>query len=280
MDASYKGQTGPTASRGTLAPGAASRSALRALRDGITIVICCHNGSRRIPAVLRHLLQQDTPANMSWEVLVIDNASTDDTSTVAKSAWPISHPVPLRVVLEPRLGLTNARRTAIEASSYEIITFLDDDNLVDPGFVKTIYRLMQSRPDVGACGARIEEICEVAAPDWFDTFKEALSVSPENETFGWIVGPDKFLPGAGLSIRSKALEDIFALGFIPTLTGRTGDFLTSGEDLEFGAALRLAGWKLWRESSVTIKHVLPAERLTWSHMNRLYYGFGASGFSP
>jgi hypothetical protein len=44
--------------------------------------------------------------------------------------------------------------------------------------------------------------------------------------------------------------------------------------------LRLAGWKLWREESVTIKHFMPAGRLTWSYMKRLHYGFGASGFSP
>ena len=253
---------------------------LDSIQHGITILICCHNSSSRLPTVLEHLLRQDAPATISWEVLVIDNASSDATSDTARSVWPHRHPVPLRVVLEPNLGLTNARNRGIGEAKYDIISFVDDDNWVEPEFVKAVHWLMQNRPEMGACGGRIEEVCEVEPPDWFDAFKVALALSPKEETYGWISDPDKYLPGAGLSIRQTALRDILALGFTPTLAGRSGKSLLSGEDLELGAALRLAGWKLWREESVTIKHFMPAGRLTWSYMKRLYYGFGASGFSP
>jgi glycosyltransferase involved in cell wall biosynthesis len=250
------------------------------IQHGISVVICCHNASSRLSAVLEHLLRQDIPGAIRWEVIVIDNASTDATAAVARSVWPDYHPVPLRVVLEPNIGLTNARNRAFAEAKYDIVSFVDDDNWVEPSFVKTVHRLMQSLPDVGACGCRIEEVCEVEPPNWFDAFKIALAISPKDETYGWITDPNKYLPGAGLSIRQAALRDIFALGFSPTLTGRTGNHLFSGEDLELGAALRLAGWKLWREESVVIRHFIPTGRLTWSYMKELYYGFGASGFSP
>jgi glycosyltransferase involved in cell wall biosynthesis len=250
------------------------------IRHGITIVICCHNSGSRLPSALEHLLRQEAPATIDWEVLVIDNASSDATSEIARGVWPDSHPVPLRVVLEPNLGHTNARNRGIAEARYDIISFVDDDNWVGPGFVRAVHSLMQDRPEMGACGCRIEEVCEVDPPDWFDAFKLALALSPEDETYGWIGDPDKFLPGAGLSIRQAALRDIFAMGFTPTLSGRTGKSLTCGEDLELGAALRLAGWKLWREETVTMKHYMPAGRLTWPYFKRLYDGFGASGFSP
>jgi glycosyltransferase involved in cell wall biosynthesis len=250
------------------------------IQHGITILICCHNSSSRLPAVLEHLLRQDAPASVSWEVLVIDNASSDPTPDVARRVWPDRHPVPLRVVLEPNVGLTNARNRGIAEAKYGIVSFVDDDNWVAPEFVKTVHWLMQNRPEMGACGGRIEEVCEVEPPDWFDAFKVALAISPKDETYGWISEPDEFLPGAGLSIRQTALRDILALGFSPTLSGRSGKSLLSGEDLELGAALRLAGWKLWREECLPIKHFMPAGRLTWSYMKRLHYGFGASGFSP
>lgn len=253
---------------------------LNPVQHGITIVICCHNSSSRLPAVLEHLLRQDAPATIRWEVLVIDNASSDATSDVARGVWPDRHPVPLRVVLEPNIGQTNARNRAFTEAMYDIISFVDDDNWVEPEFVKTVHWLMQNLPEMGACGGRIEEVCEVDPPDWFDAFKVALAISPKDETYGWISDPDKFLPGAGLSIRQGALRDILALGFTPTLSGRTGKSLVCGEDLELGAALRLAGWKFWREESLTIKHFMPAGRLTWPYMKRLHYGFGASGFSP
>jgi glycosyltransferase involved in cell wall biosynthesis len=211
---------------------------------------------------------------------VIDNGSADATSDAARRVWPDSHPVPLRVVLEPNIGLTNARSRAIAEAKYDIVSFVDDDNWVEPGFVKTVHWLMQNRPEMGACGGHIEEVCEVEPPGWFDAFKAALAISPKDETYGWITDPDQYLPGAGLSIRQTALRDLIALEFTPTLSGRSGKSLLSGDDLELGAALRLAGWKLWREKSLTIRHFMPARRLTWSYMKRLYYGFGASGFSP
>jgi glycosyltransferase involved in cell wall biosynthesis len=253
---------------------------LDTIHHGITILICCHNSSSRIPAVLEHLLRQDAPATIGWEVLVIDNASSDATSDVVRSVWPDGYPVALRVVLEPNLGLTNARGRGIAEAKYDVISFVDDDNWVGPEFVRTVHSLMQNRPEMGACGCRIEEVCEVDPPDWFNDFKLFLALSPEDETYAWVDGADKFLPGAGLSVRQTAFRDILALGFSPTLCGRSGKSLLSGEDLELGAALRLAGWKLWREESVTMKHFMPAGRLTWSYMKRLHYGLGASGFSP
>jgi glycosyltransferase involved in cell wall biosynthesis len=225
-------------------------------------------------------VRQDAPATISWEVLVIDNASSDATADVARSVWPGSHPAPLRVVFESNIGLTNARSRAIAEARYDVVSFVDDDNWVEPGFVKTVHWLMQNRPEMGACSGRIEQACEVDPPSWFDAFKVALAISPQDETYGWITDPAKYLPGAGLSIRQTALRDIVALKFTPTLSGRSGKSLLSGDDLELGAALRLAGWKLWREKSLTIRHFVPADRLTWSYMKRLYYGFGASGFSP
>ena len=241
---------------------------LDTVHHGITILICCHNSRSRIPAVLEHLLRQDAPATIGWEVLVIDNASSDATSDVARSVWPDGHPIPLRVVLEPNLGLTNARNKGIAEARYDIISFVDDDNWVGPEFVRTVYSLMQNRPEMGACGCRIEEVCEIDPPDWFNAFKLFFALSPEDEIYGWVGDPDKFLPGAGLSVRQAAFRDILALGFTPTLSGRSGKSLLSGEDLELGAALRLAGWKLWREESVTIKHFMPAGRLTWCYMKK------------
>jgi glycosyltransferase involved in cell wall biosynthesis len=150
---------------------------LETTHHGITILICCHNSRSRMPAVLEHLLRQDAPATIGWEVLVIDNASSDATSDVAKSVWPDSHPTPLRVVLEPNVGLTNARNKGIAEAKYDIISFVDDDNWVGPDFVRTVHSLMQNRPEMGACGCRIEEACEVDPPDWFNAFKLGLAGS-------------------------------------------------------------------------------------------------------
>src|SRR5687768_534263 len=121
--------------------------------EGVSVVICTHNGAARLPAVLSHLAAQQ--AEVPWEVVVVDNASTDDTAQVATRHWQ-AQAAPLRVVSEPQLGLSNARRRGLDAAAYPIVAFVDDDNWLAPDWVATAARLMAQLPDVGALGGFIE----------------------------------------------------------------------------------------------------------------------------
>ena len=73
---------------------------------GITAAICTHNGAARLPATLRRLGLQSVPTEIPWEVVLIDNASTDGTADVARACWPAAVRPQLRVVSEDRLGLS------------------------------------------------------------------------------------------------------------------------------------------------------------------------------
>ena len=88
---------------------------------GLSVCICTHNGARRLPAVFDCLAAQTAPAAL-WELLVIDNASTDDTAAVATAQLdPFGSRA--RVVSEPEPGLMFARRRAALAARGEIICF-------------------------------------------------------------------------------------------------------------------------------------------------------------
>lgn len=54
------------------------------IRAGVSIVICCYNSASRLPETLQHIAEQEVAANISWEVIVVDNASTDNTQEIAK----------------------------------------------------------------------------------------------------------------------------------------------------------------------------------------------------
>src|SRR5437773_6033620 len=114
---------------------------------GVCVVICCHNGGKRLARTLAHLADQVVPPEIAWEVIVVDNASTDGTADVAAACW--SNCVPLRIISEPRLGLTYARERGFREAKYEFISFVDDDNWVSPEWVRTVFRLMCDHPDVG-----------------------------------------------------------------------------------------------------------------------------------
>ncbi|RZK11267.1 MAG: glycosyltransferase family 2 protein, partial [Hymenobacter sp.] len=76
---------------------------------GLTILICTYNGATRLPETLRHAAAQQVPPGVDWEVLVVSNASTDDTLAAAPRLWAaLGQPAPLRVLNEPKPGKENA----------------------------------------------------------------------------------------------------------------------------------------------------------------------------
>jgi len=120
--------------------------------QGLSVLICSNNGGKLIGETLRHLAQQEFTQPIDWEVVLVDNASTDDLVQAAQQAW--SNRVPLRIVSEPRLGVAFARLTGIENCSYEAISFLDDDNWAAPHYVENAYLTLKSKPKAGAVGSQ------------------------------------------------------------------------------------------------------------------------------
>jgi glycosyltransferase involved in cell wall biosynthesis len=96
--------------------------------DGLSVIICSHDVGFRLAPTLAHLKKQNSPA-APWEVLVIDNASTDETAEFARSCWQ-NGPAPLRVINESGLGVRYARESGFLEASYEFFGFVDDDNWV------------------------------------------------------------------------------------------------------------------------------------------------------
>lgn len=243
---------------------------------GVSIVICCHNSCSRLPATLAHLRRQAVPPDLPWEVIVVDNMSTDDTADVARRSWQQNPNTNLRVVQELRLGLSFARHRGFSEAKYDIVSFIDDDNWVCPEWVQIVADVMSRHLDVGACGGLNEATCETSPPSWFERYKESYAIGSQGEEAGDVSGRRGFLWGAGLSVRKSAWEQLVADGFQSLLVDRKGERPTAGGDAEISFALRLMGWKLWYEPGLRLQHVLPARRLEWHYLRSLHRGFGAS----
>jgi glycosyltransferase involved in cell wall biosynthesis len=134
---------------------------------GVSVVICCHNSMARLPQTLAHLAMQQIPGDaVPWEVIVIDNGSTDQTAKIARQHWPTTV-APLRVVAEPQLGLIHARRCGLAAARFELVSFVDDNNWVCPQWITTVAELMSQHPEVGACGGPSVAVSDGELPAWF-----------------------------------------------------------------------------------------------------------------
>ena len=244
-------------------------------KPGVSVVICCHNSAHLLPETISHLRGQRHAGACNWEVLVVDNASTDDTAAAAAKLWGEMPGVGFRVVAEPRLGLAHARLRGLESAAYDVISFIDDDNWVCEDWVTRVYGIFLQDSQIGACGGLNEPVFAVPPPVWFPRFQNSYAVGPQSDAGGDITWKEGVLCGAGLTIRKPAWQQLKADGFEFTLLGRQGRKVLCGEDYELCLALRAAGWKIWYEPALTLRHYLPASRLNWRHLRRMVrkYGF-------
>ena len=239
---------------------------------GVSVIIRSHNGASRLPATLAHLKAQ-FPTIAPWELLLIDNASTDDTVKIALLCWQ-DVPIPLRVVRETRLDLQYANEQGMREAQYDFLAFVDDDNWVAPDWVRTVYETFVSDPALGAIGSICEPVFEAPAPEWFITFHSSYAILTDSDLNCW--KPLEHLHRAGLCIRKRAWMQLIEGGFHKLAADRVGRPWLGVGDIELTFAIRLAGWKLRVEPRLRLRHPLEARNLRWEYLRRLQRGHAAS----
>ena len=241
--------------------------------DGLSIIICCYNGANRLPTTLAHLVAQERPST-PWEVLLVDNCSSDGSAVVAQSCWK-NGPVPLRIIKESRPGVRFARERGLNEAKYKFVGFVDDDNWVAGDWVRTAHEIISSESSLGAVGSIRVPVCEVSPPTWFSNFQSIYAVLTETE-LEQIRGPIEYLPTAGLCLRGAAWENLIQNGFRVQLTGSIGKSPQGGEDMEITRALRLSGWTLRIDKRLRLQHYIPGYRLEWNYLRKLQRNYSAS----
>ena len=243
--------------------------------QSLAVVICCFNGSSRLPMTLDHLAKQD---GISLVVLV-DNASTDGSGTVAEAIWEkLRARFPLRVVRESRPGIVFARQCGLEAAreaGVDVVLFVDDDNWLHGQWAPILKCVFSENAQVAAVGGLGRAVFEGDdTPPWFIQHQAAYACGPQGEP-GLVPFSRGFLFGACLALRMEAWRSI-ASKFSPFLTGRQGNLVLAGDDAELCLFLQEHGWRLWYEPSLGFDHYMPRGRLTMEYLERLCFGFGLS----
>lgn len=238
---------------------------------GISVVICTHNGATRLPAALRALARcrTDVPA----ELVVVDNASSDATAETARRCWDglPDAPFPLRVVEEPKAGLSFARRAGVEAASHEIIVFCDDDNLLAPDYLSVALEVMRD-PSVGAAGGCCTPVSDQELPPFFYKFAEWYAVGALALRPGELSAPWACLRGAGLVVRRRDLIFLYRIPGFPILSGRSGGSMDAGEDFEIAHCVALMGLRLIYDERLYFQHYIPSSRLHADYCEALMTG--------
>jgi glycosyltransferase involved in cell wall biosynthesis len=238
---------------------------------GVSVIVCCYNSAERLPKTIEHLAKQVVPETIPWEIVLVDNASTDNTATVAREEWvkySINY-VHLRVVFQPKPGLTYARETGIIEAKYDVLIFCDDDNWLDRNYIANTSVIMSNNKRIGALGGRAEAVADSPLPEWFDRYKYSYASYAQAEEDGELRDKHTALFGAGMVLRKLVWNELRLRGYSPILSDRLGSMLSSGGDTELCFAIRLLGYKLWYSDTLVFKHFMPAQRLTINYLIQL-----------
>lgn len=228
---------------------------------------------------LDSLLAQVFPG--TYEVLVVDNGSSDSTATVVQQAVERS-PGAVRWIFEPIPGLLSGRHRGVREAAAELLIFVDDDIEATSSWLSAIVDAFRDE-SVQMVGGRSTPLFEAPPPSWLDAF---WIEDEEGRRCEWLslldLGrePKRIDPnliwGLNLAIRRKALFDLG--GFHPdNIPSHLQRFQGDGET---GLTRRAAGRGLvaWYAPAATVKHAIPRERLLPGFFEkRAYYqGVGDS----
>lgn len=243
-----------------------------------SVAIPTYNGSRRLAAVLECLRWQINADELSWEVVVVDNNSTDDTADIVRQyqrEW--DKRVPLRYAFEEKQGAAYARHKAVQMAASPLVGFLDDDTLPNMTWVISAYRFAQEHPRAGVIASRIRGNFETIPPANFERIAALLALTERGSSPSMYVPEQKVIPpSAGMVVRRQVW-----MNHVPeelVLTGRTDASMLTGEDTESILHIQRAGWEVWYNPCMRLEHQIPSQRLTREYLQKLCRGIGLSRY--
>jgi glycosyltransferase involved in cell wall biosynthesis len=214
----------------------------------------------------------------AWEVVVVDNNSTDATGRVVHTRQQ-HFPVPLRYLFETRQGRSHALNAGIAATSSEVLVFIDDDVVVDDEwFDEATAPLLDPESGVDYTGGPVRPIWEAPRPAWLPADKSDIWGTIAILDYGaepFVFEERRRVPlGANMAVRRSLVQKIG--GFSPRLGRSGGTHLLGQEVPEFLSRSRNAGGRGLYVPDMVVNHHVPARRLTKTYFRRWWYGKGLS----
>lgn len=242
--------------------------------NGISVVVCCYNSERRLGPTLLHLSRLTIKDEFKCEIILIDNASTDNTAKFSEVYWQnLKCATPFKIIKEDKPGLSFARTRGVMESAFDLILFCDDDNWLDENYLINACSRMNADSTIGVLGGQGIPEFEDAYPEWVRKHKRAYAVGPNRPAPGYLTGKG-FIYGAGMVIRKQVLKQLYLDGITSLLSDRKGTDLVSGGDTEICLWFKYMGYQLYYDEQLTFIHFIPKERLTEAYLIRRSAGKG------
>ena len=236
----------------------------------ITVAICTWNRAKLLQQTLAKMVSLHIPRGVTWDLLVVNNNSTDHTESVLTSYLD---KLPLSSVFEPSPGQSYARNRAVHAAQGDLIIWTDDDVLVDSDWLAAYVDAADQWPTAAFFGGPIEPWFEGEAPPWLEQIYSRV----ENAFAARNLGEDprlltegKFPFGANMAIRTKVQRRYL---FDPKLGLRPGSRIVGDETAVFEEMTRDGLDGRWVPKA-KVRHFIPKGRQTIKYLRSYYHGYG------
>lgn len=242
-------------------------------RPRITAIICTHNRERFIRRCIQSIYQQSLEQSL-YEVLVVDNGSTDSTREICSEFEKHCN---FRYIYEPVLGLSQARNCGWKNSHGDYVGYLDDDAVAANSWLeKALWSFECVEPQPEWVGGPIALEWECEAPDWItDEYRTTLGWMYWGDEERFLTGANERLGGGNSFYLKSILEKMN--GF-DTRLGRKKNLLLSGEETQFQHRLKSLGGRLFYHPGILIDHYVAKERIEPSFFYRRYYWGGITDY--
>jgi glycosyltransferase involved in cell wall biosynthesis len=236
----------------------------------VTVAICTWNRAALLDQTLARMRELRIPDGHTWELLVVNNNSTDNTDEVIDKH---SDHLPVQRLLETRQGLSNARNRVLTHTRGDLLLWTDDDVLVDPDWLVSYVETANSNPNAGYFGGTVEPWFETEPPRWVNRNLDLLQGPFALRNLGNGIRPfvDRETPfGANMAFRTAELR---GFEFDPRL-GRVGTGMLSGDETSLIDRLKAEGRTGIWIGPAKVRHFIPTVRMTSEYIWKFFHGLG------
>jgi glycosyltransferase involved in cell wall biosynthesis len=240
-------------------------------RPAVSVVLCTYNRRALLPGALEALLAQEAPG-VEYEVVVVDNRSDDGTAELLEG-WRARAGGVLRVLAEPRPGVSFARNAGIAAARAPLVAFTDDDVRVAPDWIATIARGFREHPGAAFVGGVVAPAWGELAPAWITPDHWPPLGLADYGDAPFRCGPERAvcLLTANLAVRREAFARV---GLFSPAVQRVGDGIGSLEDAELQLRFHRAGLTGMYLPAMRVTAPVEPERTTRAYHRRWHAGHG------
>lgn len=236
----------------------------------VSVVVCTYNRADLLAVCLQTLADQTLNKSL-YEVIVVNNNSTDNTQETAED---FARQANFRVVVEMNQGLSHARNRGYKEARGEYVAYIDDDARADERWLENVILSFENvKPEPVAVGGVILPWYEKTPPEWFMDDYEIRSWGTEK---GFLQAPraqDGF-SGSNMTFKKSILEEF---GGFSADYGVVGDSLRLGEETELFNRIYKKNPLFWYDPDIRVEHLVPARKISVRYrLERAYMG-GISG---